>query len=257
MRQAVATALLLGLLIVAVAAGDVERIKELVQLKNEGHLTEEEYRQFVNRLLVEPPASTLLPYHESRAASSTPPRRETRALTQQSDALDGASAWFKADNARLVFGGAADCALQRQHPGDLVVPDCPLHAGAGLKVGANSGASCSTAAHGGFVRYNANDQKLELCDGAAWGAVGGDAEPGQLAATPVPYWTNLRFSHPNENTRFTMMDNSGQRVIADHGNNGHTVQAATVDGVFRGAFAIAFECSYSWGWAGIKPVQIF
>ena len=97
----------------------------------------------------------------------------------------------------------------------------------------------------------------ELCDGAAWGAVGGGAEPGQLAATPVPYWTNLRFSHPNENTRFTMMDNDGRRVIADHGNNGHTVQAATVDGVFRGAFAIAFECSYSWGWAGIKPVQIF
>ena len=92
-----------------------------------------------------------------------------------------------------------------------------------------------------------------LCDGEKWGAVGGGAaEPGQLAAVPVPIWTNLRFSHPNDNTRFAMLDNNGRRVNADHGNNGPTVQAATVDGVFRGAFAIAFECSYKWGWAGMK-----
>ena len=100
-----------------------------------------------------------------------PPSRELQSGGAPPDGVTGASAWFKADAAKVVFGSTADCALERKHPGDLV-SSCPLHAGAGVKIGPHSGASCSNAGHGGFVRYNPSEQALELCDGEEWGAVG-------------------------------------------------------------------------------------
>ena len=81
---------------------------------------------------------------------------------------------------------------------------------------------------------------------------GAAAAPGQLAASPMPFWTNLRFSHPTENSRFQMLKEGGKQIHADFGHNGHHVSAAAVNGVFRGAFAIAYQCSYTWGWSGLK-----
>ena len=176
MHRSVALLGLVLAIIAAKASETLDDLERLVKLKEAGHLDHDQYQQFVEKLMKEekdgdevscPPcaysASTARPHDESRTL-------QQRAL-QQSDALDGAQAWFKADNAKLVFGAQADCSIKRQHPGDLV-SSCPLHASKGVKIGAHSGASCSTAAHGGFVRYNAGEQKLELCDGEAWGAVG-------------------------------------------------------------------------------------
>ena len=103
------------------------------------------------------------------AASARP--RELQSGGAPPDGVTGASAWFKADAAKVVFGSNADCALERKHPGDLV-SNCPVHASGGIKIGANAHASCSSASHGGFVRWNPSEKKLELCNGEEWGAVG-------------------------------------------------------------------------------------
>ena len=168
--------------------------------------------------------------------------------------LDGVSVLVKAPDGRVAWGPTADTSLGRaganhlETPGAFSAASITITDGP-LTLGQPAGESCDTA---GQLRWAAGDARVEACTGAAWEPLAAASGPGMLASSPRPVWTNIRYSHPSESSRFNMVDEGGKRVVANNGNGGPTVQAATVNGVFKGAFTIAYECSYSWGWAGLK-----
>lgn len=51
-------------------------------------------------------------------------------------------------------------------------PKAPLHVGGEVVIGLTTGVECSPDL-AGAVRFDDTEGKMELCDGSAWGAVGG------------------------------------------------------------------------------------
>ena len=98
--------------------------------------------------------------------------QQPRRATELPSSVSGASAWFKADGSKLIFGALADVSLSRVGAGHLATSGA-LTVGGAFRVGTDADATCDANA-AGTLRWNAADAKLELCGGdAEWGGVGG------------------------------------------------------------------------------------
>ena len=160
--------------------------RELIDDRTVLTLTEEDLRDIlgVTRL---GPRRLILQFLEEQqkleaegrvAVASLRPRR----VSTGQQGLEGASLWMKADDGRVVFGGAADAAIGRAGAG-VVSTDGAFRLGSA----ADGVCSSSDAATAGTLRYNTAKDALQVCraDGE-WASAGGGAADGALALGELP-----------------------------------------------------------------------
>ena len=108
------------------------------------------------------------------SAARTPQKRllQKRLLSGTPATVAGASAWFKAENGKIVLGPGADVALFRKKAGVLAVEG-------GFQVGSAVGdEQCASDADAGLLRWLTSDggskATLQVCSsGAKWESAGG------------------------------------------------------------------------------------